>query len=237
MMKKSLVLGSLLSTVCLASADAHTGYFKSGFLAGGHVGVGFGNGKFNATFTAPGAPGGLPSSVDASAKKTSPLLGVHVGYRQVLREGYTFAFIVEANLSGSSELKKELSHFSAPNAVPVTNKLKQNYNVIPKIVFGKIICGRYHASIGLGMPIARFKSQIQLLASSLNASQTKIGFAPSLGIEYAATPNVSVFGDVSYEMYKKAGKTYILNNAGTAKYDTSINPRQFVIKAGVSYRF
>ena len=234
MMKKSLVLGSLLSTVCLASADAHTGYFKSGFLAGGHVGVGFGNGKFNSTYSVPVAT----SSSTGSASKTAPLFGVFGGYRHVTHEGYVLGLALEANLSGSSELKKEFRHF---NLLTVDNLLKRSFSVVPVLRFGKIFCGRYLASIGLGMPITRFKQQANIITlgalSNSSATYTKVGFAPSLGLEYAASRNASIFTNVSYEMYGKVSKTFGSEFGQNATYSSSIKPNAIVLKVGASYRF
>lgn len=50
MLKKTATFGSLLTVImCATSTLAHGPNFKSGFLAGAHVGYSFGSGKFNST--------------------------------------------------------------------------------------------------------------------------------------------------------------------------------------------
>jgi hypothetical protein len=51
MLKKTAAFGSLLTILCASSTLAHGPNFKSGFLAGAHMGYSFGSGKFNSTFS------------------------------------------------------------------------------------------------------------------------------------------------------------------------------------------
>lgn len=243
MLKKTVVLGSLLTGICASPTLAHSTYFKSGFLAGGHVGVSFGSGKFNSTYSINPAFLNNSSSANGTARKTATLIGISGGYRHIFNQGYTVAFNLEANFFINNELNKQLAHFtSPPPAVSVNNRLKKNFNVIPSISLGKIFCGQWHASIGLGLAFAKFRQQVNVLSPinvSTNTSQTKLGVVPSVGLEYAATKNVSLIGNISYEIYKKVSKKFSNSNFGPApsSYTSSISPRYVAMKVGAVYKF
>jgi opacity protein-like surface antigen len=218
-------------------------FYKSGFLAGAQVGVSMGNGKFNSTFNFPPAVAVNTSSASGTARKTSALFGLLGGYRHIFNQDYTIGFILEANVFTNNQLVKSLAQFGSE--FTFNHRLKKSFSVIPSVVLGKIFCGRWHASVGLGLAISRFRLGIDntspdVTPASVSATQTKIGFVPSIGAEYAATQNVSIIGNVSYEFYGKIRKTFSNNVAafGTGNsYTTSISPRYFALKVGAIYRF
>lgn len=149
--------------------------------------------------------------------------------------------IIEANLLTANEIKKSLFHTGTH--LQFDNKVKKTFTVIPTVALGKVFCGRWHASIGLGLAISSFKQQVDTInvnpALSGNANQRKIGFVPSIGVEYAATQNVSIMGNVAYEIYGKMTKT-LTNPAyaiGPASYTTSVTPKYLTLKVGAVYRF
>lgn len=240
MLKKTAAFGSLLTVLYASSTLAHGPNFKSGFLAGAHVGYSFGSGKFTGTLDL--VPALAPSSIiTGSARKSAFLFGVLGGYRHIFNDGYTIGANLEVDIYGSNEVTKRLEQPPAP-VVPFNNRLKRNYSVIPSMTLGKIFCGRYHVALGLGLGITRFNLQVDniLQQRSQSASQTKLGFVPSIGVEYAATHNVSLVGNISYEMYKKISKKFVnILNAGavTANYTSSISPKYVNLKLGVVYRF
>ena len=246
MLKKTAAFGSLLTVLCASSTLAHGPNFKSGFLAGAHVGYSFGSGKFNNTLTQtnPGVVALLvnpASTVSSSASKSGPLFGVFGGYRQLFNQNYTLGVILEANILGSNEFSKQATHtFTTVGGVvvplSVTNRMKRTFNVIPSVSVGKVFCDRYHVSLGLGVAIARFKQQVTFPVASRGSAQTKIGIVPSIGVEYAATKNVSIVGNFSYEIYKKINKIYN-DLPGGIVYASSVKPRYATLKIGAAYRF
>jgi opacity protein-like surface antigen len=243
MFKKTVALGAIVTTVCATSTLAHSGLYRSGFLAGAQVGASFGDGKFNSTLNVNPALVVNKDSQTGSARKTSALFGLLGGYRHIYHQDFTLGFLVELNLLTNNELNKRLVHTGLGNA-PFTNKVKKTFTVIPTVTVGKIFCGRWHASLGLGLAIARFKHQADFggtNAASASGSVTKVGFAPSLGIEYATTNNVSLFGNVAYEMYGRSTKTLnfptFLIGGVPSTYRTSVKPSYFTFKLGAMYRF
>lgn len=247
MLKQTVALGSLLTLMATSATLAH-GNFRSGFLAGAHVGYSFGSGKFNSTSKLGPAVGAVfvsPSSdISSSANKSGPLFGIFVGYRHLLNQSFTFGLNLEANVFGSNEFRKQLDHtftniLGASVARSYINRMKKTFNVIPSVAIGKIFCDHYHVSFGLGLAIARFKQQVERPSIlTLRSTQTKIGVVPSLGVEYAATKNVSIYGSLSYEIYSKISKLYDTNVASTGStYTSSMKPRYATLKVGASYRF
>jgi opacity protein-like surface antigen len=239
MLRKTVLFGSLLAALGTTSAtSAHSSFYKSGFLAGAQVGVASGKGTFNAAFN-PFI--GAIDSQSGSARKTGPIFGLLAGYRHVFNHDWMIGLILEGNVLGSSELSKQLSHFN--NTTPIIQKVKKTYNVIPTVTIGNIFCGRWHASLGLGLAIARFKqnvvSAVPGVPGSVSGSQTKVGFVPSIGVEYAANQNVSLFGNVSYEVYGKVSKTIAQNALFGVRntYTSSIKPKYLTLKVGAVYRF
>ncbi len=244
MLKKSVVYGALLATVCITPSLAHS-FYKTGFLAGAQVGASFGNGKFNSTFNPPAIGGVTSTSFSGSANKTAALFGILAGYRTVFNQDSTFGFNLEANVFSNNQLNKQFQFFANTLAdSTVNNQLKKTYSIIPSVTLGKVFCGRWHASLGLGLAISRFKQTVTgvagaVVGSSASANQNKIGIVPSVGIEYAASPNVSFTGNLSYEIYGKVSKTFQdAAKFGTgASYLSSIKPKYLTLKVGAVYKF
>lgn len=244
MLKKTVAFGSFLTVLCASSTLAHGSNFKSGFIAGAHVGYSFGNGKFNSTFDTNGQFG--VGSASGNAKKNSALLGILAGYRHIFHSGFTIGVDISGNVFTNNELNKQLNHIEGLN-FPFKNKISRRYSITPSLNVGKVFCDRWHATIGLGLAIASFKQEVTNLSSvggvikSANATTTKVGFAPSVGVEYAATQNVSIIGNVSYEIYKKTNKTFddqlTRPFAVGTSYKSSISPQYLTLKVGAVYRF
>lgn len=239
MLKKTVVLGSILTAMCAAPTLANPANFKSGFLAGGHVGASFGSGRFNSNFDTNDVNLGV-SSVSGRANKTSALFGVLGGYRHVFQEGYTIGFDISANIFTNNELKKQLTHDIGAD-FPFDNKLSRRFSVIPSINFGKTFCGRWHVALGLGLGVSRFHQHVYSVDFNTTgkSSTTKLGFVPSVGVEYAATQNISITGSLSYEIYKKVHKKFdtLVPELAGSSYTSSISPRYLTLKVGAVYRF
>lgn len=246
MLKKTVALGSLLTVISASPTLAH-GYFKSGFLAGAHVGVSRGSGTFNSNFDTNQQLLGQPSA-SGKAKKTSAVFGILGGYRHIFHDGFTAGFDMSGDVYADNELDTQLKHVIPVGvSFPFQNKLTRRYSVIPSINVGKIFCGSWHVALGLGVAISGFKQEVTNLSTiagvikSTAASMTKLGFVPSLGIEYAETQNISISGKLSYEIYRKINKKFGDQLTSPllpgSSYTSSISPRYLTLKLGVFYRF
>ena len=242
---RSIILGTIVTTVCATSTLAHSGMYKSGFLAGAQIGASFGNGKFNSTLSINPALPNNSSSPSGSARKTAALFGILGGYRHIFNQDYTVAFNLEANFFANNQLSKQLAFTNGvPNPL-VNNILKKTFTVMPSVALGKIFCGRWHTSVGLGLAISRFKQEYKILNPIINAGQTgsstrtKVGIVPMVGVEYATTQNVSVFANVGYEFYGKLSRKNTLDIVGAnpSSYSQSIKPNYWNLKLGAVYRF
>lgn len=245
MLKKTAAFGSLLTVLCATSTLAHGSNFRSGFLAGAHVGISNGSGTFNSNFDTNQLG---QAQASGKARKTSALFGILGGYRHIFHDGLTAGFDISGDVYTNNELNTQIRNV-IPLGVgfPFRNKLTRRYSIIPTINAGKIFCGRWHATLGLGVAISGFKQEITNLSpvggviKSAAASTTKIGFVPSLGVEYAMTQNISVVGKISYEIYgkinKKFGDQLTSPLLPGSSYTSSISPRYLNLKIGAIYRF
>ncbi len=243
MLKKTAALGSVLALLSTAPTLAHS-YFKSGFLAGAHVGTSSGSGSFNSSFD---KGIGLIPTASGKVRKTSALFGILAGYRHFLQDGFSVGLDITGNIFSKNELNKQLDHIALGLTFPFKNKLSRRYSVIPTVNFGKTFCDRWYASVGFGMGISSFKQEVTNLTRfadgsirSPSTTFTKLGFVPSVGVEYAATQNVSIAGNISYEIYKKISKKYNsqqLTGANGSSYTSSISPRYLTLRIGAVYRF
>lgn len=242
-MNKITTLGSILAITYTTSTIAHGSYYKPGFLAGAHVGISNGSGSFTSNFD--------PVFIEAAsatgkARKTSALFGILGGYRHIFSEGITVGFDISGNVYTNNELNKLVIH-SYNNPLTFTNNLSRRYSVIPSVNFGKVFCGRWHLTLGLGIAFSGFRQKITApfptASNPTRAASTvrKLGFVPSIAVEYAATQNVSVTGNISYEIYKKISKTFNGQSIGFpiagSSYTSSISPRYLTLKVGAVYRF
>jgi hypothetical protein len=236
MLKKAVVFGSLLSSLLVNSAWAEAPNFQSGFLVGGDVGYSYGSGTFNANFK-DGTPFVSPV-VSGSASSSAGLVGVIGGYRFIFNQGSTFGVDVSANYLAGNEIKKRFNQTGSL----FDNRLERDFNVVPSFSFGKIIYDQFHIALGLGLGITQFKHRVDNLEASVSvsSSQTKLGFVPSVGAEYAYTKHISFIGNVSYEMYRKVNSNFGQNVAPGVRgsgYWSAIKPKFLTPKAGIVYRF
>ncbi|ARN84093.1 outer membrane beta-barrel protein [Candidatus Nucleicultrix amoebiphila] len=233
MLRKAFLLAS---TVALLSQPAKAAYFKSGFIAGGHLGFSSMSGKFSTLFDDRlGAPG--PYSAGGSASKTNFMGGIIGGYRHIFANGVSFGGDVVLNFNRSKEATKIFTQANAP----FLNKFRRkNVSVIPGISVGKVLGNRFHGTLGLGLGISQFELQvINVLGNgSFKKTETKVGFVPSLGLEFAATERVSLVANVAGEFYSKVSKTSFGNeiaplfNNNAVFYSSSYRPNFFTARLG-----
>ena len=237
MFKKAVLFGLLLTFLGTNPADANSCHFKSGFIAGAHVGYTYGSGSFNATFYSP-FPVPTTNSDSGSGKSSSALIGVIGGYREVFLPGYTLGLEVTANYMGMNEIHKQFILISSP----FMNRLKRTYNTVPSVVLGAILNNRWLATLGLGLGVSRFHLFVDNRAGGVTAkaTSTKLAFVPSLGLEYATSQNISLTGNISYEIYQKVRSIFnakVAPDIPNSNYTTSISPKYLTVKAGFVFKF
>jgi opacity protein-like surface antigen len=240
MLKKTTLLGTLLIsgvTTAYTAENVPMTYIKSGVFGGVQAGTSFMHGKFNSTFNDP--PLQFRASGSASASKG--LLALIAGYRHVFSNAFTLGADLTAAYEGSHKISTILLQPPQPAAQPFVNKLKRSFSFIPSLTLGTVFAERFHAFLGLGVAISSFRVQVLNVAGNagVSSSATKIGFAPSLGLEYAWTHHVSLTAAAGYEIYQKMRKTFgqaLAPALAGSSYVSSISPRVMTVKFGVLYR-
>ncbi len=172
MLKKTVVLGSLLSLLFGNPALAQVPCFKSGFLMGSDP---HGQGKSKASFKngTPEAPG----FASGNSSHAAGLIGVIGGYRFIFNQGATVGMDVSSNYLSGNDMKKAVTQ----PGFAFNNQLKRDFNVVPSFSFGKIIDDQLHIALGLGLGIAQAKHRALNGDPRMPASpsQTNLGFVPS----------------------------------------------------------
>jgi len=237
MFKKAVLFGLLVTCFAINPVAASNCQFDSGFFAGGNLGYTYGSGSFNATFYSP-FPVSTTNSDSGSGKSSAGLIGVVGGYREVFMPGYTLGLEVAGNYIGMNEIHKQFILINSP----FMNRLKRTYNAVPSVVLGAILNNRWLATFGLGLGISRFHLFVdnRIAGVTAKASSTKLAFVPSLGVEYATSQNISLTGNVSYEIYQKIRNVYnstVVPRLPGSNYTASISPNYFTVKAGFVFKF
>jgi hypothetical protein len=244
MFKKTLLLGGCVTTLFAGPVLAQETYFKSGFLVGAHAGFSHALRSFKNTFNPDLAPIVYPESASGKARKDGAVLGVLGGYRHIFQNNMTLGVDVSGDIYVDNALE---AHIILPFAIPlvVSNHLSRQLSVTPSVHFGRTFLGRWHVALGLGLGISRFSSRVILDNGfdeplTLKSKMTKASFVPSVRAEYAATPKLSVIGNISYEICKKITKNFdnqAIQMGGAHSYlRSSIAPRYVTVKIGAVYR-
>lgn len=235
MLKKAVFFGLLVSTLGTNPTQANTSLFNSGFLLGAQVGYNYGSGSFKASFN----DGGVPPIIEEASgrgRNTAALIGLIGAYRHLFTPGYTVGLEVTANYMGMNEINKRFIQVFSP----FLNRLKRTYNVIPSVALGAIVSDNVLVSLGLGLGISRFHLLVDNIDGGQRAqsSGTKVGCAPSVGVEYATTHKFSLIANATYEIYQKISKTFDSRIAypGTS-YKSAISPKYLTVKAGFVFKF
>jgi opacity protein-like surface antigen len=236
MIKKAVFFGLLVSALGTNPTQANTNLFNSGFLLGAQVGYNYGYGSFNVRYD-DGLPPPMPEEASGRGQNSAALIGLIGAYRYLFTPGYTVGLEVTANYIGMNEIHKRFLQVTTPLFL---NRLKRTYNVIPSVALGAIVSDNVLLSLGLGLGISRFHLLVDNVArgNTVNYSTTKLGFAPSLGVEYATTQKFSLIANATYEMYQKVSKTFDSRLAiARSSYMASINPKYLTVKAGFVFKF
>lgn len=237
MCKKLAVYFFLLCFMYITAAFSHEKYFKSGILVGVHAGYHYGAGTFKTTFN----DGGLLNPISSASRRvnnSAGLIGLIGGYRHVLATGYAVGVEIAANYIGMNELKTQFIQLDTP----FNNSLKRRYNAIPSITFGVMLNKKCLLNFGLGLGISRFEMRVDNITAGVFVKdhQTKAGFAPSAGFEYATTPYFSLIAKATYELYPKVSKTFddrIAPALAGSRYTASLKPRFLTLNAGFIFKF
>ena len=239
--QRLFITTAFCALVSCASATASS-YYKTGAVLG--TGLGYSTLSSKATDTL--FYDGIPNS-SGSFKKTKRSNGFVVdliaGYRYALNERFITGFNVVLN--------KDTNKIKNIVGVPQTTATSQTeiyrqFSVVPEIMGGYIFAKQWMAYLKFGLSISRFKIDNKILAATFTINSdktvTKIGFKPTLGLEYAMNNKASVFTDVSYE-YIASFKSKLNNQndptqfSATDTHDVKVRPHYFTAKVGVLYKF
>ena len=220
----------------------HGHYFKSGFMAGVHAGYSHGHGRFDSSFTDNTTTPPTNATASSRARSSSVLFGVHGGYLHMLHNGYTLGGQLIFSMFGNSKMSTNVDHSLFNRSYVFSNSLKRNYTFTPSLNVGKVFWHCYHAYVGLGMGITRFEHEVTNTTSGLSvkSNNTKIGFVPSLGLDYALDHHFIIGTNLSYEFYRNVNNTYNSPDVSTlvnSSYNSKIRPQYFNARIGITYKF
>lgn len=236
MIKKTVVLGALFSSLLGASSLAGTPDLQSAVPMGGETSQTVrGSLKNGSSFS-------LPATTSESPSNSGGFIGTIGVYRFVFKQGSTVGVDVSANsLYGNSFEHNLGKRFHQANPI-FHNRQKRDINLVPSLSFGKLVYDQLHIALGLGLGIAQFKHRVDTMPAngSASSSKTSLGFVPSVGAEYSYTKQISFVGNVSYETYRKGTYNFGKNaspGASGSSYWSAIKPKFLAPKAGIIYRF
>jgi hypothetical protein len=210
---------------------------KSGPLFGLHAGYSHMTTQFDTTFN-DGIPPITLRKARGSSNISTWLVGATAGYQHIFKNTLTLGADVTLDYFYNNKLSKDLFN----GITPFKNYLERNLAFIPEITFGKTFAhNKVHAFIGLGMAVTRFALRVDNVAGQVSKDdvRVKLGFVPSVGLEVACTPSISVMGKVSYEMYEKMSRRFnseLAPELGNSAYDYQAKPRFIAAKLGIIYR-
>ncbi len=238
---KHLTLCASLCVLTMGSVANTSSYYKTGAVLGTGLGYSHLSSKTTDTLFFDGVP-----QSSGTFKKTP----TSNGFVADLIAGYRFAFnkcfVAGVNVVLTKDTNRLKSIIDIPNAgATSTTKLYRQFSVTPEIMGGYVFAQQWMAYLKLGLSISRFKLDNKVIGESTvstNKIVTKVGFKPTLGVEYAMNSKASVFTDVSYEYIPSIKKS--LENpsdpntlALTDTHDVKVRPHYFTAKIGVMYKF
>lgn len=248
-MKKSIITLSaaavLASTVSSSAfAEGNTSSFHNGAYIGANVGLSYkhmsGHEKESFDFG-----GLLTGKASRSPHHYSPMGEILGGYRHFFNNN----FMLGGELAASLDPKALRSKRKALTAVTSSSaSLKQKFALTPQVVVGRTFAQKWMAFAKLGMAIARYDVKVKnfdptgaVNFSNSHAHKTLLGFAPSIGVEYALNQKVSLNGTLSYVHFGKLSKNLKGNVISAPTTDLThkirVRPSTLTAKVGVTYNF
>jgi len=228
-------VATLVALIATPSISKSEDYFKTGFVAG--ASVGYSRMKTDTTKNT-----FLANGFDDLSKRTNSSNGIlgHIfgGYRYVTNGGFAVGFNLGFALD-SNETKGQ----DRLNAINTTVKLNRKYQVIPAIFVGQKVSNQWMIFTELAASISRFElsSSATEVGTDVHSTKqyTKIGFAPTIGAEYAMNRNLSVIGTLGYEFFetKKADLGDLIEDVPVTENHVKVRPHYFTAKIGVLYKF
>ncbi|HBN22662.1 MAG TPA: hypothetical protein DD412_05435 [Holosporales bacterium] len=232
---KLMSVTTLAALIAIPSISKGEDYFKTGFVAG--ASLGYSRMKTDTTKNT-----FLANGFDDLSKRTASRNGIlgHVfgGYRYLTSAGFAIGFNLGFALD-SNETKGN----DRLNGVNTVVKLNRKYQVIPAIFVGQKVSDQWMIFTELAAPISRFKlsnSATEVDTDVHSTKQyTKVGFAPTIGAEYAMNSNLSVIGTLGYEFFgtKKADLGDLIEGQPVTENHVKVRPHYFTAKVGVLYKF
>ncbi len=237
--QRLLLTTAFCTLVACASATASS-YYKTGAILGTGLGYSGLSAKTNDNFF---FVAGNPENGDFKKTRRSNgfVADVFAGYRFVFNERFVAGF----NVTFTKDTNTLKSTHSLPTFLTAsTTELYRQFAVTPELTTGYIFAKQWMAYLKLGISISRFKLDNKLVGPTVTISGdktvTRVGFKPTLGVEYAMNNKASVFTDVSYE-YIPSVKANLTNPTVPvvlgATHDVKVRPHYFTAKLGVLYKF
>lgn len=238
--QRLLLTTAFCTLVSCASATASS-YYKTGAVLGTALGYSSLSSKTTDTLFLDGVP--LLSGALKKTKRSNGFVADLIGgYRFVFNERFVTGFNVV--LTKDSNSLKSVIDIPFADAT-TTTKFYRQFSVTPEIMGGYVFAKQWMAYLKLGLSISQFKIENKVIGAaviSTDKTVTKVGFKPTLGVEYAMNNKASVFTDVSYEYIPSIKKS--LNNPSdpatfspTDTHDVKVRPHYFTAKLGVLYKF
>jgi len=209
-------------------------FFKTGFYGGAQLGYEYMNTKLKSRFD----NGSGATYRHSGTEETSGLLAeVYAGGRYL----YSNCMMLGLELGGvfnTNAAKKTLSYPNEPASFKLRSK--RLYGIIPSFVVGKVFQERFMVYGKAGIAISGFESEITDRSANRKFSKDKtlVGFAPSIGLEYAVTTSASARFELGGEFYGSSSKTAPINitngnitRIGSDKFEAKSN--MFTAKVGV----
>ncbi len=205
-------------------------FYKTGFYGGAQLGYEYMHTKLKAHFD----NGSGVTYRRSGTEETSGLLAeVYAGYRYL----YSNCMMLGFELGGVFNTNAARERLNYPNE-PANFKLrsKRLFGIIPSVVVGKVFQERFMVYGKAGLAISGFESKIEHTNTNQQYTKDKtlVGFAPSLGLEYAVTTSASARFELGGEFYgstKKKAAVDVNGSAGSVKFSAKSN--MLTAKVGV----
>jgi hypothetical protein len=230
-----------------ASTSTSPAFYKSGIYIGIANGFSMFKGKVKNVFDDE-VNGGKHSEILANASDTRYVFELLLGARHLLKDNFILGIDISTSFAGH-QFKMDFNHDNLslgilpPYPLPMKLTVEKQYSIVPAITIGWIFNQRFQLYGKLGLSISSFKTTLDNTRNSDGQSYsknvTKYGIAPTLGLEYALTPNISLTLSSTYEYYKPFTIYYNrlvdLNNTdnGSNRLKLSV----FTQKIGFIYKF
>ena len=252
-MKNTLKLTTAVALALALNATPSHANFKSGFVVGGalgysHMGTRFTNNSSESAFIGVAAQSSSARTTEVTSSASSIIGSLSAGYRYITESGFAIGFNLGVSKDGNTS--KDNGTLTTVNSIAYTTKLNRQFQITPALFIGQRVADNWMVFTELGLSISRFKLKAERTATAANTnpvaasnkSFTKVGFAPTIGVECALSDRISVTGTATYEYFGSTKKDVGSTNTrpGAIDFQTQNNvkvqPNYFTAKVGVLFK-